>query len=164
MEGLKVFNCKSSSRSTETASLTSTPASAQNRVAAGVPPAVEGGVSPPDSLPPAFQRAEPRFRLQQFAVDYQAPRISYEYSPNLFKSTLAFAAILFISAFSAFAAPEATHGMVASGHPLATEAGLQTLKNGGNAVDAAVAVSPPLGVGGGGKARNVGGVFLLVLP
>ncbi len=38
------------------------------------------------------------------------------------------------------------HGMVVAGHPQATEAGVAVLKTGGNALDAAVAVSLSLGV------------------
>jgi gamma-glutamyltranspeptidase/glutathione hydrolase len=52
----------------------------------------------------------------------------------------------------------AKHFMVSTAHPLATEAGLAVLRDGGNAVDAAVAVqmvlgfveAPETGIGGGG--------------
>ncbi|MDX1556477.1 MAG: gamma-glutamyltransferase, partial [Xanthomonadales bacterium] len=40
----------------------------------------------------------------------------------------------------------ARHGMVASSHPLATQIGLQVLKDGGSAVDAAIATNAALGL------------------
>jgi gamma-glutamyltranspeptidase len=53
-------------------------------------------------------------------------------------------------------------GMVASVHPLATEAGLNVLKSGGNAIDAAVAVGLTLGVVDGANSGIGGGCFLLI--
>ena len=78
-----------------------------------------------------------------------------------------FAGVLTLAfAFPAFAADSAPAGslkrppgaVIASGHALATEAGLQMIRSGGNAFDAAVAVSATLsvvepissGIGGGG--------------
>lgn len=56
----------------------------------------------------------------------------------------------------------ATNGMVASGHPLATQAGVNALKSGGNAIDAAVAVGLTLGVVDGHNSGIGGGCFMLI--
>src|SRR6202007_3333283 len=40
----------------------------------------------------------------------------------------------------------ATQGMVATSHPLAAQAGLDILKNGGNAIDAAIATNAAIGL------------------
>jgi gamma-glutamyltranspeptidase/glutathione hydrolase len=54
------------------------------------------------------------------------------------------------------------HGMVASVHPLATQAGVDALKSGGNAIDAAVAVALTLGVVDGHNSGIGGGCFMLI--
>ena len=52
--------------------------------------------------------------------------------------------------------------MVASVHPVATQAGLAVLKSGGNAVDAAVAVAFTLGAVDGDNSGIGGGCFMLI--
>jgi gamma-glutamyltranspeptidase/glutathione hydrolase len=59
-------------------------------------------------------------------------------------------------------ASEATRGMVSSVHPAATQAGLEVLKHGGNAVDATVAVALTLGVVDSDNSGIGGGCFMLI--
>jgi gamma-glutamyltranspeptidase / glutathione hydrolase len=73
-------------------------------------------------------------------------------------SSLVFVGLMFISSLPA----ENSRGMVSSGHPLATEAGLNILKSGGNAIDAAVAVGFTLGVVDSHNSGIGGGCFMLI--
>ena len=74
----------------------------------------------------------------------------------------AFLIMLIMFSTAGAATAEATRGMVASVHPTATEAGLRVLKQGGNAVDAAVAVALTLGVVDGDNSGIGGGCFILI--
>ena len=56
----------------------------------------------------------------------------------------------------------AKNGMVASVHPLATDAGVKAMRNGGNAVDAAIATALTLGVVDGHNSGIGGGCFILI--
>jgi gamma-glutamyltranspeptidase/glutathione hydrolase len=68
-------------------------------------------------------------------------------APVLLILTLLLPAALFAASVPVSVTPVvAKHGMVVAGHPQATQAGVATLQAGGNAIDAAVAVSLALGV------------------
>ncbi|MHA3772824.1 gamma-glutamyltransferase [Verrucomicrobiota bacterium sgz303538] len=55
-----------------------------------------------------------------------------------------------------------SHGIAATAHPLATQAAIEAMKRGGNAVDAAVAAALTLGVVDGSNSGIGGGCFLLL--
>jgi gamma-glutamyltranspeptidase/glutathione hydrolase len=57
---------------------------------------------------------------------------------------------------------QGVNGIVASVHPLATQAGIDAMKNGGNAIDAAVAVAVTLGVVDNHDSGLGGGCFMLI--
>src|SRR5690348_1567912 len=59
-------------------------------------------------------------------------------------------------------AATSTKGMVASVHPLATDAGVAALNKGGNAIDAAIAVGLTLGVVDAHNSGLGGGCFILI--
>jgi gamma-glutamyltranspeptidase / glutathione hydrolase len=70
--------------------------------------------------------------------------------------------LIFSTLIAGRASAEATHGMVATVHPVATAAGLRVLQQGGNAIDATVAVALTLGVVDGVNSGIGGGCFMLI--
>jgi gamma-glutamyltranspeptidase / glutathione hydrolase len=77
---------------------------------------------------------------------------------------LAFVAATVVTTFESAFADKATgrRGMVATGHALATAAGVEVLREGGNAVDAAVAAALTLGVVDGHNSGIGGGCLILI--
>jgi gamma-glutamyltranspeptidase/glutathione hydrolase len=71
-------------------------------------------------------------------------------------------ALLLLTAKAAVAAVTGTNGAVATVHPLATDAAVNAVKSGGNAVDAAVAAALTLGVVDGHNSGIGGGCFFLI--
>jgi gamma-glutamyltranspeptidase/glutathione hydrolase len=72
------------------------------------------------------------------------------------------AGALLVAPRASAALGEGSRGIVSSTHPLATQAGLDVLKSGGNAVDAAVAVGLTLGVVDGHNSGIGGGGFMVL--
>src|SRR5258705_8335842 len=78
---------------------------------------------------------------------------------------LAVLSLLIATAVAADLPPNAatsSKGMVASVHPLATDAGVAALRKGGNAIDAAIAVGLTLGVVDAHNSGLGGGCFILI--
>src|SRR5215213_4073189 len=71
--------------------------------------------------------------------------------------------LVFLLIAPAFAnTAESKKGMVVSVHPTATDAGVRAMREGGNAVDAAVAAGLMLGVVDGHNSGIGGGCFMLI--
>jgi gamma-glutamyltranspeptidase/glutathione hydrolase len=84
------------------------------------------------------------------------------HAPRYAAATLTLALALWITPSFADTVAHGTHGAVASVNPRATQAGLEVLKNGGNAIDAAIAVGVTLGVVDSHNSGLGGGCFMLI--
>jgi gamma-glutamyltranspeptidase/glutathione hydrolase len=76
-----------------------------------------------------------------------------------------FCTLLIVSLFATSAlanTARSTHGMVVTIHPIATQTGVDAMKHGGNAIDAALAAALTLGVVDGHNSGIGGGCFILI--
>ncbi len=115
----------------------------------GAPISIGLNAPPPRRTDPKFAHAKP--------IEIGAPTLST--AALMIRPILI---MLLTISTAAAASAAARHGMVASVHPAATEAGLRALQQGGNAVDAAVAVALTLGVVDSDNSGVGGGCFLLI--
>src|SRR6266700_4134446 len=87
---------------------------------------------------------------------------------SVFTGSWSRCALSFALSFLMFLAPPRAapatgrHGIAATGHPAATEAAVQAMQNGGNAIDGAVAAALTLGIVDGHNSGLGGGCFLLI--
>ena len=90
--------------------------------------------------------------------------LAVDRGPGLLPSRLVLAFFLLCRLVSTCPGAAATgqQGIAATVHPLATEAAIQTMKSGGNAIDAAVAAALMLGVVDGHNSGIGGGCFMVV--
>ena len=130
------------------------------RVGEGVPPSRTSlRVARRDALNfPAIHIQGSSFRrdAETNARDERATRITPP------RALLAVLALLLSAALLRADYAEGVNGVVASIHPLATRAGIDAMKSGGNAIDAAVAVALTLGVVDGHNSGIGGGCFMLI--
>lgn len=82
--------------------------------------------------------------------------------PSFSQYTALFSGVLLVLFHFSFNGLAGERGAVSASHELAAKAGLNALKNGGNAVDAAVAVGLTLGVVDGFNSGIGGGCFMLI--
>ena len=82
--------------------------------------------------------------------------------PSLVLLSLGLCLLFLSSGRAGAAAARGEHGAAATVHPLATAAAIEAMKQGGNAVDAAVAAALTLGVVDGHNSGIGGGCFLLI--
>jgi gamma-glutamyltranspeptidase/glutathione hydrolase len=86
----------------------------------------------------------------------------YKFTLFLFVASLFFTGCATVDVAQSSRDAKGTHGMVAAAHPMATQVGVDILKAGGNAIDAAVAVGFSLGVVEPNASGLGGGGFMLI--